>query len=346
MPPHVRRTLDEWAAEDNEEPPPDAYDKHQDLVPPHFSPTPDLTNVGKVYSNYGNRHQKSRWKPISLEAKNSAQRIYRNYGITYNVRYKAGLYIAGSETEMEDKHRDRMMVLVFELNGAELGRWKDIHADAMELLDHLHLSGEHGVCVRYYRRWERSFPRSESSVSQTQRTTTSNERGDIDYRRGEMIDIGRPRDLQRGAHLEWRDPLESNHETGEPDFTTLDASRAASSLMRDEEAPRHPLTYPSRHHGRSSNSQGPTDTSAAPSAYSAPTSNEDVDLDFGRRVQRNVEAYNRLLSPPRRGQEQADLYYESESETESSEESVVGSDEVEDEAPLRRELPVPAIEFR
>lgn len=60
-----------------ERPPPDAYDKYLHLVPPHFCSTPALTNIDKVYTKYGNRYQKEKWRPLSIEAKGSAQRLYR-----------------------------------------------------------------------------------------------------------------------------------------------------------------------------------------------------------------------------------------------------------------------------
>ncbi|KAK4503412.1 hypothetical protein PRZ48_004327 [Zasmidium cellare] len=366
MPPHRDRPPPGSLPDEIDLPPSDSYDKYQHLVPPHFSPTPDLVNIYKAYSNYGNHVQKTKWRPVSMEAKNLAQRIYRKYSLNYNLRYRTGLYIAGSETDLEDQSRDRMMVLVFELNGSELHRWKDIHFDAMDLLARLGLSGEHGVCVRYYRRWERVFPRP------AQYTSTRTDEVDIDMRPGETIDswvqrrseaVEQARIMRRRADREYVERLQGNHESPEHAPSLMEAARALTSLMRYEEVPtseRPPPPYgeladlPSYSAERS---MTVSHYEHAPGSYVAAISGEEV---LGN-VHTLVDYYNVYANPARRAgqsqlqplseeQAQALLHpqpdpYEPDSGTELSGQSVAGSDK-EEEPPLRRELPPPAIEFR
>ena len=46
------------------------------------------------------------------------------------------------------------MVLVLELRGYDIEKWKEFDAEAREILRRYDLSGRHGVCVRYYQYWD------------------------------------------------------------------------------------------------------------------------------------------------------------------------------------------------
>ncbi|CAK3735452.1 Hypothetical predicted protein [Lecanosticta acicola] len=131
-------------------PKPDHYDGNM-LVAPHFECTPELTAVGRMYTKYGVGQQKEHWVPLAQSVRQQVNAIYSDYNLT-DCSYH-GLYIAGSERDVQYLDRDRMMILVIELDGRELRRWDEIDADMRSILDRHELSGHAGVCVRYYKRW-------------------------------------------------------------------------------------------------------------------------------------------------------------------------------------------------
>ena len=91
-----------------------------------------------------------RWKPVAREIRSQARLLYRAYHLELTATTRTGLFIAGTLEDMKKTHRDRMMILVFELDAVDITRWPEIDADVRALLEPLDTEGDHGICVRYY----------------------------------------------------------------------------------------------------------------------------------------------------------------------------------------------------
>lgn len=131
-------------------PRPDHYDGHP-LVAPHFSPTPPLTPVERVYTAYGHPAQAAEWTSVAARLRRGVKALYAKHGLTECRRL--GLYIAGSEADVQDPGSERMMILVVELVDGEVGRWRELEAEVWGLLGEV-VGEERGVCVRFYRCWD------------------------------------------------------------------------------------------------------------------------------------------------------------------------------------------------
>lgn len=110
-------------------------------VKAHFSKTPDLTPIPI----------KHRYKTTADSVKREVSELYRKHGFKRCPHH--GLYWAGSMRLTADKDRDKTMLLVIELRGTDIMRWREIDVDARRILTKYDLSGEKGVCLRYYRYW-------------------------------------------------------------------------------------------------------------------------------------------------------------------------------------------------
>ncbi|EME46203.1 hypothetical protein DOTSEDRAFT_22300 [Dothistroma septosporum NZE10] len=137
----------------------DHYDGNS-FVAPHFSYTPDLMPVDVVYEHYGSQAQAEKWKPIARDIGCHARTLYLTHGLQVCNMTKAGLYLAGSNEDMKDPDRDRMMVLVFELEVSDCHRWQDVDIAARALLKDLDMlcDAKLGICLRYYVRERRAAP--------------------------------------------------------------------------------------------------------------------------------------------------------------------------------------------
>lgn len=142
---------------------------------------------------------------------------------------------------MQDEGRDRMMVLVFELSEQQLSFWDLLHTDAIKLLDQLELSGEPGVCVRYYHQVERS-PMIE--VVQGSHNTRPVAGSSIARQPDESMDTWLqrrmrspdfPEALRERAEEMIQRRNEGDHGANEQRVTMSEAARSLSSMMSFEE---------------------------------------------------------------------------------------------------------------
>lgn len=111
-----------WRA-DRSYPPPDRYEGN-DLVADHFAITPALMDVGVVYGqsvrSRGSRTHGT-WYRISNAVERRMRQVAGHHGLLRQDR--VGLRIAGSADDMQDFHRERIMLLVLELSPRDLHRW-------------------------------------------------------------------------------------------------------------------------------------------------------------------------------------------------------------------------------
>ncbi|KXT15194.1 hypothetical protein AC579_3944 [Pseudocercospora musae] len=150
-----------WRA-DRSYPPPDRYEAN-DLVADHFAMTPALMDVGVVYGksvrSRGSRSHGT-WYRISHVVERRMRQVARHHGLLRQDR--VGLCIAGSADEMQDFHRERIMLLVLELSPRDLHRWYEVHPELIQILKDFELDGDDGVCIRYYRRAGRGAANTEN----------------------------------------------------------------------------------------------------------------------------------------------------------------------------------------
>lgn len=107
-----------WRA-DRSYPPRDRFDDHP-LVTHHFAPAPDLTPVTTAYQDIlSSRHGRS-WTSVAEEVEAHVHEILCRHVIQ---RHRVGFYIAGSEADMRQFHRERVMLLVVEMSDRDLHRW-------------------------------------------------------------------------------------------------------------------------------------------------------------------------------------------------------------------------------
>lgn len=121
----------------------DNYDGNPQVLP-HFSPAPDLTPIPA-----GHRYNTIDDKSIVGNVKVELEDLYRKHRLTRRSHY--GLYWVGTPEQINDKDRDKTIVLVLELDENDIGKWRDFDAEARALLDKYGLVDPHGICVRYYR---------------------------------------------------------------------------------------------------------------------------------------------------------------------------------------------------
>lgn len=121
-------------------PSPDNYDTNIQ-VKPHFAKTPGLTPIPRTHY----------LRPTADAVKHDVSELYRSHGLKRCKHH--GLYWAGSKRWTDILERDKTMLMVVELAGNDVGRWRDIDGDARRILRKHDLDGLHGVCVRYYRYW-------------------------------------------------------------------------------------------------------------------------------------------------------------------------------------------------
>lgn len=289
-------------------------------------------------------------------------------GLAHNIRFRCGLYIVGSETDMQDTDRDRMMVLVFELSEQQLSLWTLLHTDAMKLLDQLKLSGEAGVCVRYYHRVEHS---PIGDVVQGSQNTGPIADSYFDLRPGESFDSWMQRrdqfyehrygEQQRGrAQREVQSRTEDDHDANEPQVTMYGETGAPSSFMGTEarvsriptplglESPVNNTATVSAE--RSTTTRRPTtsgrslhDHAHLAALTTHPTGGNSETMNT------TMDSWNRIPNLLRQNAgvgsaEDRASFYEPDDATDVSVLSIAGSDK-EEEALLPR-IPEPALEYR
>lgn len=307
---------------------------------------------------------------MSIQARAEAQRIYRMCketkgkrwprdasadfdnldNLTYTSRYRCGLFIAGDESEVSNKYRDRMMVLVFELKADEIHKWRDIHFDAVQLLDRLELSGDQDVCIRYYERPSRDGdgPPNYLTVSD-QDHGAGDQSGTVprtDHYQRYLAEQNRNQQyawyiaeqnqavqayehaesLQQRAQWERQQRAAGNHDTTEH-ISIAEAARALTSIARleEERAQRNAPPPYSQHSGLDPSHEGPA---------------------LNGQLHEIIDFYNALANPSRRDRPGEEMY-EPDSGTDLSDQSVAGSDKEDGQPFLRRpEMPPPAIEMR
>ena len=124
-----------------ERPSPDEYD-HNEQIEAHFSDTPGLTPLPRHHRYY----------EAGLQIKRELSELYSKYRFQRCPRY--GIFLAGYLSATKHKDRDKYLLLAVELREENIKEWWKMDAEVRQIMRDWDLSGQHGVCVRYYKYWE------------------------------------------------------------------------------------------------------------------------------------------------------------------------------------------------
>ncbi|KAF2215569.1 hypothetical protein CERZMDRAFT_81735 [Cercospora zeae-maydis SCOH1-5] len=142
----------------NLEPSLDSYDENV-LVAPHFSVAPPMTAVEEVYASDPPSNRLQEWGNRNAFIQSRIKDVLDDrHGISDAGRY--GLYICGAPEQVLYRPnasgvdlnggRDRMMVLMVELNPTERHEWMSLQVPLERLMVEAGIEKRHGVCIRFY----------------------------------------------------------------------------------------------------------------------------------------------------------------------------------------------------